>query len=272
MNKEVLNIIYEDNHVIVVLKPSNVPSQKDESGDLDTLSMVKSYIKNKYNKPGNAYVGLVHRLDRPTGGLMVFAKTSKAAARLSKQIQDGEFSKKYLAVVVGLPSERTKKLEHYLKKDDKTNVVKIVPQSETGAKKAELIYNILDIYEDSIEVELPEKEKRRIDQYEDLSKPNEAQIKTYKKSIETLSLVDIELLTGRSHQIRVQLASLKTPIYGDVKYGEIKDDAMTKNLALWAYKLMFTHPTTKVVMNFKSLPDKEQKPWDKFLKSDIFKD
>lgn len=140
---ENLDVIYEDNHIVVVVKPQNVPSQADESGDLDMLSMVKAYVKEKYNKPGEAYIGLVHRLDRPTGGIMVFARTSKAANRLSEQIKNGEFVKTYYCVTDGIPKESEGHLVNYLKKDD--NIVKIVPMSETGAKRAETIYKVLEV-------------------------------------------------------------------------------------------------------------------------------
>lgn len=230
---EELNIVYEDNHLIVVLKPHNIPSQADESGDKDMLTLVKEYIKVKYEKPGNVYVGLVHRLDRPTGGLMVFAKTSKAASRLSEQLKDGRFSKTYLTVLENVPTDRRKKQVNYLKKDEKNNIVKIVPMGEEGAKKAELIYNVLDVQNG-------------------------------------LSLTEIELLTGRSHQIRVQMSSLKTPVYGDIKYGAKrgvataeKGGVLTNNLALWAYKLTFEHPTTKKTMTFKSYPENVS-PWAEF--------
>ena len=116
------DIIHEDNHIIVVIKPQNVPTQADESGDIDLLNQIKEYIKLKYDKPGNVFVGLVHRLDRPTGGIMVFAKTSKAAARLSEQIAGGEFVKKYMAVVVGAPIERAARLKHYLLKNAAKNL------------------------------------------------------------------------------------------------------------------------------------------------------
>lgn len=271
-----LEVIYEDNHIIVVIKPQNIPTQKDESEDMDMLTLVKKYIKVKYNKPGNVYAGLVHRLDRPTGGLLVFARTSKAASRLSEQIKNREFDKKYLTVLDGIPNERTKKLEHFLKKDEKTNIVKIVPRSEDGAKKAELIYNVVDTYSDYIEVPRVPNERTKINQHEILVKDENKQIdeiKTEKKAINKLSLVEVELLTGRSHQIRVQMASLKTPVYGDVKYGEIKDDGkkMSNNLALWAYKLSFVHPTTKNLMNFKVLPPIETEPWNKFSNNEIFR-
>ncbi len=230
---EELNVVYEDNHVIVVLKPYNMPTQADESGDLDLLNQVKSYIKEKYNKPGNVYVGLVHRLDRPTGGLIVFAKTSKAASRLAEQMKDDRFSKRYLTVTCGTPREKTKKVVSFLKKDEKNNIVKIVPMGEEGAKKAELIYNVID-------------------------------------SENNLALVEIELLTGRTHQIRVQMSSLKTPVYGDIKYGGKAmqefcfSGGITNNLALFAYKLSFEHPTTKKIMTFKCYPNSERAPWNNF--------
>ncbi len=260
---EDLQVIYEDNHVIVVIKPQNIPTQKDETEDLDMLTMVKDYIKVKYNKPGNVYVGLVHRLDRPTGGLLVFAKTSKAASRLSEQIQNGEFDKRYLTVVEGPLNEKTKHLQHYLKKDEKTNTVKIVPMSESGAKKAELIYNVLDVYNEYVEVQRKAIKKVRINVHEDLTQEENNEIFTDKVVTKTLTLAEVKLLTGRSHQIRVQMASLKAPVFGDVKYGNTKAEN-TKNLALWAYELTFTHPTTKRKMSFKVLPDTEKEPWNKF--------
>ena len=220
-----MNIVYEDNHLLVVIKPQNIPSQKDESGDTDMLTMCKDYLKETYQKPGEAYCGLVHRLDRPTGGLMVFAKTSKCAERLSKQIRDCETSKEYLAVVVGKPKYSNDYLVNYLKKDEKTNVVKVVPQLETGAKKAELTYNLID-------------------------------------STEKLSLVKCHLLTGRSHQIRVQMANIGCPVFGDVKYkGNIVSG---RNLALWSYKLCFEHPVSHKPMTFVCYPQEDEMPWKYF--------
>lgn len=220
-----LNIVYEDNHIIVVVKPQNIPTQEDITKDKDLLTMVKEYIKEKYNKPGNVYVGLVHRLDRPTGGLMVFAKTSKAAARLCNDIKDGNFDKKYLSVVVGRPQFSTNQLVNFLKKNEKDNIVQIVPQGEEGAKKAVLNYKVLS-------------------------------------SKDRLSLVDIELETGRSHQIRVQFSGINCPVFGDVKYGG--DIVKGWNLALWAYSLRFIHPVTKQVMNFCCYPPVEDTPWKFF--------
>lgn len=226
---EELDVIYEDNHILVVVKPQNIPSQQDLSSDDDMLTKVKKYIKNKYNKPGNVYVGLIHRLDRPTGGIMVFAKTSKAASRLSKQIVDGVFVKQYLVVLRGQLPLKTKKVVNYLKKDEENNIVRIVPMGEDGAKYSELIYEVL-------ETDFSEKE--------------------------WLSLVKINLITGRTHQIRVQMSNLKAPVYGDGKYGKFQ--SITNELALWAYNLEFIHPTTRQKMIFKVLPDKNKTPWNKF--------
>ena len=226
MELDTLNVIYEDNHVIVVIKPQNIPTQEDESKDKDLLTMVKEYIKEKDNKPGNVFVGLVHRLDRPTGGVMVFAKTSKAASRLSAQIAENEFKKRYLAVVLGKPREKRLKLVNYLQKNARTNTVQVVPELTTGAKRAELEYEVLE-------------------------------------SKEKVSLVDVKLYTGRSHQIRVQMKHIGCPVYGDVKYGGAKL-AKGHNLALWAYELKFVHPTTKENMTFKVYPPEDIVPWNVF--------
>lgn len=223
---EELNVVYEDNHIIVVVKPQNVPTQEDESKDKDLLTIIKEYIKVKENKPGNVYVGLVHRLDRPTGGIMVFAKTSKAASRLTQEMHTGDFKKRYLAVVVGKPREKRAKLVNYLLKNARTNTVQVVPELTTNAKRAELDYVVLD-------------------------------------ASEKVSLVEVNLATGRSHQIRVQLKNIGCPIYGDVKYG---GDKLAKghNLALWAYELKFVHPTTKENMTFKCYPPEDITPWNVF--------
>ncbi len=229
MEKEELKVVYEDNHILVVIKPQNIPSQGDNSKDLDMLTMCKEYIKEKYNKTGNVYVGLVHRLDRPTGGLMIFAKTSKAASRLAESMKAGEFTKKYLAVVVGKPKYAEDRLVNYLKKDTKDNVVRVVPQFEEGAKYAELSYKTLD-------------------------------------NNSKLSLLEVQLATGRNHQIRVQLSTIGNPVFGDVKYGG--DIVKGYNLALWAYKLSFEHPISKQVMNFICYPPVEDTPW-KYFKVDV---
>lgn len=222
---EELTILYEDNQIVVVIKPQNVPTQADDSNDKDMLSMVKDYIKQKYNKPGEAFIGLVHRLDRPTGGIMVFARNSKAANRLTEQFKTHSVEKVYYAIANGVVKVRTQRLVNYLKKDTKENIVKIVPMSETGAKKAELVYNYLA----------------------DDGKQ---------------SLLEVKILTGRSHQIRLQLANIGHSLVGDVKYG--KEKGMTSKLGLWAGKLAFDHPTTKERMVFMACPDQNVLPWKNF--------
>lgn len=222
---EELNILHEDNHVIVVLKPQNVPTCEDDSKDPDLLSAVKEYVRVKYNKQGNVYIGLVHRLDRPTGGIMVFAKSSKAAARLSEQMKEGDFEKKYLAVTVGTPKEEQATLRHYLKKNAVNNMVYLSAPTVEGAKYAELDYKVLE-------------------------------------SKNGLSLVNVRLHTGRSHQIRVQMNAIGCPLYGDMRYGGEK--AKKGNLALWAYYLAFTHPVTKERLVFRVEPPKDNTIWSMF--------
>ncbi len=211
-----LNVIYEDNHIIVVEKIPNVPSQADSTGDIDMLTLVKTYIKEKYNKPGNVYLGLVHRLDRPVGGVMIFARTSKAASRLSNQVREKIFKKEYLTIVDGKLKSDKGTLENYLLKDTKTNTSKVVKNSIPNSKLAKLDYKVL-----------------KYDEKEDIS------------------LLEINLHTGRHHQIRVQLSNLGHSIYGDNKYG---NRGKGKQIALWAYKLTIMHPTTKEQMTFTSMP------------------
>ena len=177
-----INIIYEDNHLIVVEKPINIPVCLDKSNDLDLLSILKRYLKEKYNKPGNVYLGLVHRLDRPVGGIMVFAKTSKAASRLSSQINNHTFKKTYYAVVVN-NLKKHDIFTDYLIKDKNNNIVTI--GDKNNGKLAILEYEII-------------------------------------KSIDNLNLVKIDLKTGRSHQIRVQFSSRNNPLVGDQKYNPDK--------------------------------------------------
>ena len=223
---EKLTVLYEANQIIVVIKPQNVPTQSDDSKDVDMLSMVKAYVKEKYNKEGEAFIGLVHRLDRPTGGVMVFARNSKSAKRLTEQFQAHTTEKIYYAVTNGVVKYKKDTLINYLEKNEKENMVKVVPMGVSGAKKAELVYE---------ELENNGKE----------------------------SLLKIQILTGRSHQIRVQMANIGFPLYGDGKYGKDKNKA-TKNLGLWAGKLSFIHPVTKEKMVFIAMPDTSSLPWKKF--------
>ena len=213
-----LKVIYEDNHIIVVEKIPNIPSQSDKTGDVDMLTIVKDYIKNKYNKPGNVYLGLVHRLDRPVGGIMIFAKTSKAASRLSEQVRNKTFKKKYLAVVDGKLTYKKGILEDYLYKDQRNNISSVVKKDKKNAKLAKLDYEVI----------------------------------TYNE-VKNLSLVNINLHTGRHHQIRVQLSNFGHSIFGDQKYG---CRGQGKQIALWAYELTIVHPISKENMTFKDLPEK----------------
>lgn len=174
-----INVLYEDNHIIVVEKPANILSQGDSTGDISLLDMVKDYIKVKYNKPGNVYIGLVHRLDRPVGGIMVFAKTSKAASRLSRQVSERSFTKKYYAIVHGQMEKSSAKFIDNLKKLDNGNTV-VSPEG----KLAVLTYKVLK-YSDKYDA----------------------------------SLLDVSLETGRHHQIRVQFASRGHSLLGDQRYG-----------------------------------------------------
>lgn len=207
-----INVLYEDNHIIVVEKPYNVPSQSDKTGDEDMLTITKKYIKEKYNKPGDVYLGLVHRLDRPTGGIMVFARTSKAASRLSEQIRNNGFQKRYLAMCDGKFEQEKGTFRDFLLKNERKNMSKVVPEGTRNAKEAILDYEVCS--------------------YE------------YKTN---LSLVKVNLRTGRHHQIRVQFASRGHSLYGDQKYGT---RGRGKPLRLWAYYLSFSHPVTKEKMEF----------------------
>lgn len=217
-----LKIIYEDNHIIVVEKPANIPSQEDKTGDLDMLTIIKAYLKEKYNKPGNVYLGLVHRLDRPVGGVMVFAKTSKAASRLSEQVREKVFKKKYLVIVNGKFEEKKGTLKDYLLKNERLNKSRVVEEGTKNSKYAELDYEVLK----------------------------------YDKE-QNISLLKINLHTGRHHQIRVQLSSRDHSIYGDAKYN---GRGSARQLYLWAYELTIRNVISKEEMTFTSIPEKE-KAW-----------
>jgi 23S rRNA pseudouridine1911/1915/1917 synthase len=214
-----LHIVYEDNHIIVVIKPCNIPVQADKSGDIDMLTIIKAYIKEKYNKPGEVYLGLLHRLDRMVGGLVVFAKTSKAASRISEYIRNREFKKKYMAVVNGKISGSSE-LKDYLIKDERLNMSKVVSSNVNGSKEAILEYNT---------------------------------VSNFVYNAKDYSLVKVDLKTGRHHQIRVQLANAGFPLYGDIKYGQ-KINKVGQNLALWACYLSFYHPTKDEYLEFTCTP------------------
>ena len=230
---EDLKILYEDNHIIVVVKKPGIPTQEDKTGDKDMLTIVKEYIKEKYNKPGNVYLGLVHRLDRMVGGVMVFAKTSKAASRISEYIRQKNVKKRYLAVVNGtLPvSDQKVELRNYLVKNERLNMSRVVDSTTKGSKEAILEYKVL---------------------------------KNFTYNGKDYSLVDIDLHTGRHHQIRLQFAHIGHPLYGDIKYGQ-KVNKVGQNLALFSYYLSFFHPTKDEYLEFEFKPnelEKRDKIWD----------
>lgn len=216
-------ILFEDNHLLLVEKPINIPVQEDSSGDKDLLNILKEDIKIRYEKPGKVYLGLVHRLDRPVGGAMVFAKTSKAGSRLSDMLRRNTMERTYLAVVHGTPKNKKGELTDYLYKDRKKNQVYSVAKDHPESKKAILNYEVIE-------------------------------------SKDGFSLLSVSLQTGRSHQIRVQLATMGHPLYGDQKYGA-KVNKAGQQIALWAHYLAFEHPVRKEPLAVKSWPPHEY-PWD----------
>lgn len=218
-----VGIVYEDNHLLVVVKPPNMPTQADASGDPDLHGTMKRYIAEKYQKPGAVYLGLVHRLDRPVGGLVVLARTSKAADRLSRQVRDKTLARQYVAAVRGTPEEKAE-LQDWLLKDAATNTVRAVPEGTPGAKDAWLRFARVG-------------------------------------SADGLTLVRVKLFTGRSHQIRVQLAHHGMPIWGDARYGGGRPG---QQIALWGAHLGLVHPTLKTPMHFDALPPRDAMPWSGF--------
>ena len=214
-----LNIIFEDDHVLVVKKDAGIPVQAGKMRIMDLQGLIKNELYRRNRKGGEPYLGLIHRLDQPVEGVMVFAKTPFAAGALSEQVTDGRMKKHYLALLCGKPSEDSGKLVDYLVKDGRTNTSSVVKEQNKDAKRAELNYQVLKRYEDT-------------------------------------TLVEVELITGRHHQIRVQMANAGWPLYGDTKYNPKFQDVMEHvQTALCAYKLSFVHPKTKKVMEFCIEPD-----------------
>lgn len=221
-----INILHEDNHILVCEKPAGIPSQSDKSSDYDLFNQLKNYLFENTPKKVIPYLAIIHRLDRPVGGIMVFAKTPFSAKELSKQLQKHEIKKKYLAVVTAdLSSELNKPkilLTDYIAKDSRNNLSKIVAPNDTSGKKASLYYRVLAVEHSNSSF---------------------------------LSLLDIELLTGRHHQIRVQMATHMTGIWGDTKYNpNFQKEKNWTNMALFAYDLSFIHPKTKKLLHFQTLP------------------
>jgi len=202
-----LQILFEDNHCLAVLKPAGLLTMGDDTGDASAADMAREYLKDKYNKPGNVYLGVVHRLDRPVSGVLLFARTSKAASRLSDQFRRHAVRKEYVALVEGCMAESAGLLTDWLLKDRDRNHVSVVPKARQGAKECRLEYTAESL------------------------RDNE-------------TVVRLCPLTGRSHQIRVQLANQGHPIVGDVRYGAA--DQLGHRIMLHAQTLEFEHPTKKM--------------------------
>lgn len=200
-------IVYEDNHILVVNKKVGQLVQGDKTGDESLLELIKDFIKKRDNKPGNVFLGLVHRIDRPTSGLVIYAKTSKALSRLTQMVKNREVKKTYWAVVAKEMIPKSQRLVHYLKKNEKNNKAIVFPKATDGAKEAILTYKVI-------------------------------------KTLDNYLLLEIDLETGRHHQIRAQLSKIGTPIKGDLKYGSPRSNS-DGGINLHARKLEFIHPVTK---------------------------
>ena len=220
-----VDVLYEDNHLLVLNKPCGVLSQRDVTGDNSIIEWGKKYLKDKYDKPGNVFLGLAHRLDRPVSGSIILCRTSKSLSRMTKLIKNRELTKKYYAVVGKKPTIKSQVLTSFIKKSPKSNKVVISSKPFDDAKKSILSYEVV-------------------------------------KSIERYTLLDIELSTGRKHQIRSQLSQMNCPILGDLKYGYNKP-LPDKSIALHAYQVQFIHPVNKEELTIIApLPDK--KWWNSF--------
>ncbi|AZN43839.1 RluA family pseudouridine synthase [Paenibacillus albus] len=224
-----LPVLYEDNHLLAVIKPPGMLSQADDTGEMDMVTLLKDDLRARYQKPGNVYVGLVHRLDRPVGGAMLFAKTSKAAGRLSESVRSRSFDKLYLAIVHGAPEASSGRLRHFLRKDAARNIVTVHAKQVQDAKEAILDYAVV------------------------------ARNGAY-------SLVAVKLLTGRSHQIRAQMSSIGCPLVYDRKYGAPAVQG-EQDIALWSAMVGVAHPVTKEWMTFDASTPKTE-PWSRFNDGD----
>lgn len=218
-----LQVLYEDNHVIIVNKRPGDIVQGDKTGDTPLSEVVKEYIKEKYNKPGNVYLGVVHRLDRPTSGIVLFSKTSKALPRLNKIFKDKEAKKTYWAIVKNPPPQTRDTLEHFLKRNPKQNKSVAYKKEVPESKKAILEYRTL-------------------------------------KKLENYYLLEIDLQTGRHHQIRSQLSAIGSPIKGDLKYGFDRSNK-DASISLHAHKLSFIHPVSKDAIEVTAPPPSDPL-WD----------
>jgi 23S rRNA pseudouridine1911/1915/1917 synthase len=210
-SKDNLQILHEDNHLIIINKRVGDIVQGDITGDIPLSEIVKQYIAKKYQKKGNVFLGVVHRLDRPTSGVLIFARTSKALERLNKMLRDKLIKKTYWAIVKNKPEEKTATLTHYLKKNPKNNKTTVFTKESEGSKKAILHYNLI-------------------------------------KELDNYCLLEIDLETGRHHQIRAQLAAINCPIKGDLKYGFNRSNK-GGGISLHAREITFTHPVSKELIH-----------------------
>ncbi len=220
-----MDILYEDNHLIIINKPAGVLVQGDKTGDICLIDELKEYLKIKYNKPGNVYLGLPHRLDRPTSGIVLLAKTSKAIERLNEMFRQKQIKKTYLAVVEQKPFQNSAKLEHYLVKDERTNKSKAYSKGVKNSKYAALTYTLIG-------------------------------------SSQRYFLLEIELHTGRHHQIRAQLSEIGCHIKGDIKYGAKRTNP-DGSIHLHSYKIEFFHPVKKESISI-TAPTPDETVWNAF--------
>ena len=225
-NKSNLQVLYEDNHIIVINKRAGDIVQGDKTGDKPLSDVVKEYIAEKYNKPGNVYLGTVHRLDRPTTGLVIFAKTSKVLPRLNKLFVSKDISKTYWALVKNQPEKKSDSLTHWLKKNPKNNKSKAHINQVPDSKKAILHYKTI-------------------------------------KTLDNYFLLEVNLETGRHHQIRVQLSNIGSPIKGDLKYGFDRSNK-DASISLHARNIKFVHPVSKIELDI-TAPLPKDAIWDACL-------
>ncbi len=221
-------IIYEDNHLIIINKKASEIVQGDKTGDIPLSEKVKNYIKKRDNKPGNVFCGVCHRLDRPVSGIVIFAKTSKALSRMNELFRDKTIQKTYWAVVKNKPPHVTQHLTHYLIKNEKTNTSKAFNTEKSGALKAELSYRLI-------------------------------------ASISNYHLLEINLYTGRHHQIRAQLSAIGCPIKGDLKYGFERSN-QTPFIHLHSYKTEFIHPIKQEKITLTCKPKTDDTVWNELIK------
>lgn len=221
-----MKVLFEDNHLIAVSKPQGVLSQGDETGDRSIIDDVKAYLKKKYNKPGDVFLGSIHRLDRVTSGVIIFARTSKALTRMNQLMKDRKISKSYIAILDVRPDKPPGKLTHYLRKNHKANYVVVTDKQKPETKKAVLEFEML-------------------------------------ANIQKTCLIKVKLETGRPHQIRAQFSHIGSPICGDTKYNGSIQDSYKRGIFLHSYALEFIHPVKKEKVRITSSPENTSK-WKEY--------